>query len=313
MNQIIIFFIGLVGLWFGAELVIRGALGLARRFGLSETFIGLIVLALGTDLPEIMVSVTGALEQLKGVNTSGIIVGNVIGSNMSNMVFVLGSVGLLGGSMAINKKEMWWQSISVIAATLLFLFLSADGVISRTEGWAFLAAYLFYFVVVSRTQTKLLAKRLYKKQPWWKLVSILLIGIIVLGEASNRVISSGIEIAATLGVSQLIVGALLVGVGTSLPELVVSTKAVLRGANDLSVANLVGSNIINILLALGIAAVISGLTIERHVAQFDLPFLLFTMVVVALFTLSRGKLERRESLLLLSLYVVYVSLKLLGW
>ena len=313
MEQIIIFFIGLIGLWLGAELVINGALGLARRFGLSESFIGLIILALGTDLPEIMVSVSGAMEQLKGVNASGIIVGNVIGSNMSNMVFVLGSVGLLGGSMAIHKREMWRESLAVVAATLLFLALSADGVLSQYDGWIFLMTYLFYFIIVSRSQPRLSTKRKYRKRAWWKLASILLVGIIVLGEASSRVISSGIEIAATLGVSQLVVGAILVGVGTSLPELVVSTKAVLRGANDLSVANLVGSNIINILLALGIAAVISGLTIERHVAQFDLPFLLFTMIIVSLFTLSRGKLERRESLLLLSLYAVYVALKLLGW
>ncbi|MFH2118291.1 MAG: sodium:calcium antiporter [Candidatus Paceibacterota bacterium] len=312
MDQIIIFVLGLAGLWFGAELVIKGALGLARQFGLSESFIGLIVLALGTDLPEIMVSVTGAIEQLHGVNTSGIIVGNVIGSNMSNMVFVLGSVGLLGGSMVINKKEMWKQSLAVVAATLLFLVLSADGVLSRSEGWMFLTAYLFYFIFVSKTQPKR-AKKKHKQQSLWKLGGILLVGIILLGEASNRVVGSGIEIAAALGVSQLVVGAILVGVGTSLPELVVSTKAVLSGADDLSVSNLVGSNIINILLALGIAAVISGLTIERQVAQFDLPFLLFTMIVVAMFTLSRGKLERKESLLLLSLYAVYVALKLLGW
>jgi len=312
VNEIIIFIIGLVGLWFGAELVIKGALGLARQFGLSESFIGLIVLALGTDLPEIMVSVTGAIEQLHGVNTSGIIVGNVIGSNMSNMVFVLGAVGLLGGSMVIKKKEMWRQSLVVVAATLLFLAFASDGVLNRSEGLIFLVAYLLYFIFVSKTQTKSPRKK-HQKQSLWKLIGILMVGIILLGEASNRVIGSGIEIATTLGVSQLVVGAILVGVGTSLPELVVSTKAVLRGADDLSVANLVGSNIINILLALGIPAVISGLTIERHVAQFDLPFLLFTMIVVALFTLSRGKLERKESFLLLGLYAVYVALKLLGW
>ena len=293
--------------------MIRGALGLARKFGLSENFIGLIVLALGTGLPEIMVSVTGAIEHGKGVDTAGIVVGNIIGSNMSNMVFVLGSVGILGGSMVMKKQEVWRQGLAVVAATLLFLVFASDGLISRTEGWAFLVTYLFYFIIVSRSQAKTPVKKRKHKQPPWKLALILLAGIILLGEASNRVIESGIEIAASLGVSQLVVGAVLVGVGTSLPELVVSVKAAMQGAKDLSVSNLVGSNIINILLALGLAAVISGLPIERHVAQFDLPFLLFTMIVVALFSLSRGKLERKESWLLLGLYGVYVSLKLLGW
>jgi cation:H+ antiporter len=108
VTQILIFFAGLVGLWLGAEFIIRGSLGLAKRFGLSEGFIGLVILSLGTGLPEIMVSVTAAREQLlTGADASGIVIGNVIGSTMSQMVFVLGAVGMFGGIITIKKKEAW--------------------------------------------------------------------------------------------------------------------------------------------------------------------------------------------------------------
>lgn len=314
MLEILIFFAGLVGLWIGAEFIIHGSLGLARRFGLSESFIGLVILSLGTDLPEIMVSISGAREQLiHGTDVSGIVVGNIIGSNMSQMIFVLAAVGLLGGTIKINRKAAWFQGLALVSATLLFFVLAADGLIDRADGLMFLMAYVIYFVAISRNQPRTKPKKKTKQHSPWKLVGMLMIGIVLLGEASSRVITSGIDIATNLGVSQVIVGAVLVGIGTSLPELVVSIKASFKGATGLSIGNLVGSNIVDILLALGGSAVISSWKIDRHVAQFDLPFLLFSMVVATLFMVTRDKLERSESFLLISLYVVYVALKLMGW
>ena len=313
MNEILFFMLGLLGLWIGSEFIMRGALGLSRNLGWSEGFIGMIILSLGTDLPEIVVSVTGAIEQNKGMDTSGIVVGNVIGSNLGQMVLTFGLVGLLGGVIKIPKKEGWSQGISLILATVLFLVVASDGLISQQDGWILLLSYGLYFLFVSRMNHKARPLKKAKKQNLIKLLAYLLIGLGLLFQASEWVISSGVELAIQFGINQLVVGSILVGIGTSLPELVVSMSALAKGAREMSLGNLVGSNIVDILLALGLGATISPWKVDRQVAMFDLPFLLFCMVIVVMFMLSRKKLERKESVLMLSLYAVYVSLKLIGW
>jgi cation:H+ antiporter len=313
MNEILFFMLGLLGLWIGSEFIMRGALGLSRNLGWSEGFIGMIILSLGTDLPEIVVSVTGAIEQNKGMDTSGIVVGNVIGSNLGQMVLTFGLVGLLGGVIKIPKKEGWSQGISLILATVLFLVVASDGLISQQDGWILLLSYGLYFLFVSRMNHKARPLKKAKKQNLIKLLAYLLIGLGIIFQASEWVISSGVELAIQFGINQLVVGSILVGIGTSLPELVVSMSALAKGAREMSLGNLVGSNIVDILLALGLGATISPWKVDRQVAMFDLPFLLFCMVIVVMFMLSRKKLERKESVLMLSLYAVYVSLKLIGW
>lgn len=314
MVDLVLFLFGLVGLWLGAELLTRGALDIARKFGLSESFIGFTILALGTDFPEIMVAMTGAFEQrFFGKPTSGIIIGNIIGSNMGQIALVLGIVGMIG-VLKFKKKQVVRQGLMLVASTLLFLLLASDGLISRADGIVFLLFYVAYFLFLSRSH-KLFKKKLGKRKVKisWASRAMLFFGLFIIAGASHLVITHGVKMAVTLGVSQMIVGIILVGIGTSLPELVVSVNAALKGSNGLSIGNLVGSNIIDILLALGFSSQISSWTIDRRVVEFDLPFLLFTVIVVVLFLLTRGKLERKESFLILGLYIVYVSLKLSGF
>ena len=313
MNEIIFFVLGLIGLWIGSEFITRGSLGLSRKFGLSESFIGMVILSLGTDLPEIVVSVTGAIEKNHGIDTSGIVVGNVIGSNLGQMVLTLGLVGFVGGTIKISKKEGWYQGISLILSTLLFLVLATDGLISKQDGWILLLGYLVYFLFISKSSKTMGKKTKKKKHNFGKLLALLITGLIIIFQSSTWVITTGVDLAIQFGINQIVIGAILLGIGTSLPELVVSMNALSKGAKNLAISNLVGSNVVDILLALGLGATISSWKVDRHVALFDLPFLLFTMVIVVLFMLSRRKLERKESLLMIALYVVYVSLKLIGW
>jgi cation:H+ antiporter len=314
MNDIIFFMLGLLGLWIGSEFIMRGSLGLSRRLGWSEGFVGLVILSLGTDLPEIVVSITGAMQKKQGIDTSGIVVGNVIGSNMSQMVLVFGLIGLFGGVMKISKKEGVPQGISLILATLMFLVVSNDGLITQKESYLMLLAYGFYFLFVSRLNSHSKPQKKKRKQlSLVKILGFMIIGLGVIFQASEWVISHGLNLAVDLGVNQLVIGAILVGIGTSLPELVVSMNALSKGARELSVGNLVGSNVVDILLALGLGGTITSWNVDRQVAMFDMPFLLLSMVIVVLFMLSRKKLDRKESILMLALYAVYVSLKLIGW
>ncbi|HCR81411.1 MAG: CaCA family Na(+)/Ca(+) antiporter [Candidatus Pacebacteria bacterium GW2011_GWB1_47_8] len=311
IDQLAIFSLSLLGLWLGADFITKGALGLARLFGLSESFIGMTLLALGTSFPEIMVALAAAREQAAGTPTSGIVIGNVIGANMSLMALVLGAVGLMG-VITISRQKMRVQGTALVVSTGLFLLFAGDGVINRTEGIVFLVMYVLYLFFLNMSKRNGL-KPPGKKQPLAKLLFLLGIGVMVIGEASHYVIESGVNIAAGLGVDQLVVGALLLGVGTTLPELTIAIRASLKGSNQLSLGNLVGSNVVDILLVLGLGALITDWQIEARVVQFDLPFLLLSMMVASLFMMSRGKLVRREAALLLSLYAVYVALKLMGW
>lgn len=316
INEVFYFMIGLIGLLAGAELITNSSLSISRKFGLSEKFIGLVVLSLGTTLPEIMVTIAGALERKIGIESSGIVIGNVIGSSMTNMALIFGLSGLLGGVIHITKKEAWSYGISLVAATSLFVFTAQDGTITQKEALLLFASYFGYVFLAQKTnsqqnQTKPFRKNQVKKLG--KLIFKLVGGLALIAQSSQWVIESSITLAIELGVSQVVVGAILIGIGTSLPELVIALTALVKGSRDLSVGNLLGSSIVNMLLALGVGGMISGWTVERRVATFDLPFLLFCVIVITLFMLSRTRLERKEAVLMLSLFVVYVSLKLMGW
>lgn len=318
MNHLILFLLGLVGLWLGAELITRGSLKIALNMGISQSFVGLTILALGTDFPEIMVGITGGIEKrFHGIDASGIILGNIIGSNMAVSALILGLIGLFG-AIKVKRQEIWVQGLMVIASTILFWVLIQDGRVSQRDGMIFILFYLLYFVFLKFYQRLALSEKIKnkvrrrRKFSWWSLAQ-LISGLMLIAGASHLVVSDGTDLAVQLGMSQLMLGIILVGVGTSLPELVVSVNAAMKGANDLSIGNLMGSNIINILLALGGSALITDWNVDHKIISFDLPYLLLTVVIVTLFLLTKQKLERKESLLILGLYVVYVSLKVGGF
>jgi cation:H+ antiporter len=309
-----LFFFGLIGLWAGSELLVRSSLKISKRMGLSETFIGLTMLAIGTDFPEIMVALTGAVENNKGANTSDIIVGNIIGSNMGQIGLVLGIAGLLK-VLHIKKRETIHNGIMLLIATLIMFILSLDGNLNKKDGIIFLVLYGVYLLTLKKESklAKIKEKFRQNKEKPIFLILELALGLLILSEASKMVIERGIMLASDFGVSQMMVGILLVGLGTSLPELVVSINAIIKGSSGLSVGNLIGSNIVDILVAFGSSATITTWAIDRRIVLFDMPYLLLLCVIVVLFLLTRERLERKESMLILTLYGIYVALKFSGW
>ena len=314
-SHLLILILGLAGLWLGSDLIVRGAIKIAKRIGLSQTFIGLTILALGTDFPEIMVAINGAIQQQQGAHTAELVVGNIVGSNMAQISLVLGFTGLIS-VLRIQKKDTVKNGLMLIATTLLLFITALDGFISPTDGLIMVIFYLAYFLSLRQktqlSKAKGQLRRIFKKQSMIPMLQ-LMIGLLIIAKASNCVVDSGVAISEIMGISQMIVGVLLIGLGTSLPELMVSLTAVLKGSKGLSMGNLIGSNIVDILLALGGSAMLGGWRVERSIATFDLAYLLFTSVVVVLFLLTKQKLERKESFLILSLYGIYLSLKVLGF
>jgi cation:H+ antiporter len=320
MHTFLLFVLAIFLLWLGAEAVIKAAIKIAKTLSLSESFIGLTIVAIGTSFPEIVISVTGAIQNLRGEETSQIVVGNVIGSGMANLALVLGTLGIFK-VIKLKKTELLLDMLMLVMSTTIFYLVSQDGLIGARDGIFLILFYLIYLLFLNRQNLKkqksMFKTRRFKKRKLKKIKLVhllqLIFGLIILSKASQMVLDTGVVIAENLGINEMLVGILLVGLGSSLPELMVSVNAVLKGSTALSLNNLIGSNILNVFLALGVSSTISTWEVSRQVVHFDIPYLLFTSIVAVLFLLSKNKFERNESFLMIALYTIFIVLKVFGF
>ena len=308
--------IGLAGLFLGSRLAISGFENIARHFGLSHLFIGLTVVAIGTSLPEMGVSVVGAIDILAGLDVSavsGIVVGNAIGSFLNQLTIIMGIVGLVG-LMSITKRELKREGTMLILSVVLFSLVAWDLKITPLEGVAVALAYLLYLIYLVRQEVRFKSTpKVEGEKPKMHLIKDLLMILIGMGAlllAAEFVVEGSVQLAELWSVPTSVAGLLIVGLGTSLPELTLGLAALRRGATGIAVGDMIGSNICDILFSLGAGAMISGFTVEPVLLFFDTPFMfLVAFLVIGLF-LRNMRLERKEALVLLLVYVSYVLLKL---
>jgi cation:H+ antiporter len=295
--------------------LVDGASAIARGFGVPPIMIGLTIVAFGTSLPELIVSTSAALG-----GNSDIAFGNVLGSNIANIFFILG-VTLLIGIVAVEKNTVRVEiPIGILAAVLMYVF-APDGVVSRADGIILLLCFLGFFIYTIKSamagskKDKDLAVGKSKKRKKVKLgKSLLLIGLglVILAMGADFTIDGASKIASLLGLSQIMIGLTIVAVGTSLPELVTSVVGALKKETEIVVGNLVGSNIFNTLWILGVTSVITPVGVERGL-EFDLIMNILTFVLVFLcVVVFRNKkqgnyvLQRWQGGLLLLGYVIYM-------
>jgi len=302
VESLVFVLLGLLGLWLGTELALHNTIELAERWGLSQGFLGLTVLAVGTDLPELVVAIDGSIQQLQGVDTAGIVVGNAVGSAIANGSLVLGVAGLFGTLHAAPRMIRRDGMVLMLSIALLGL-LSADGQLTRLEGGALLAAYAIYYAALVQ------AERSRPKPPsetrgraGWLVLSILG-GILLVVFSADLVVDSAVSLAELQGWDQTVIGLLLVGAGTSLPELVLSLGAAAKGRTGLAVGNVIGSNIFNMLVPLGVGGAIHPLTVGLDTLVLDLPFVAFVTVTSIVFFVRKPGLQRSEAVTLIVLYV----------
>lgn len=310
--ELLFLIIGLAGLWVGAELVVNGSYNLARFFKMSELVIGLTIVSIGTSLPEIVVSIRGGLERAMGVETSGIVVGNALGSCLNQITIILGIAGLFSGALLITKRELLRDGLMLLGSIALFFIVSYDLEITRFEGIILIIVYGLYFLNLLREE------RIYEKMRrpelhlLWDLVS-LVAGLFFVIYASKMVVLNGVSLAGIWNVKKSFIGIVIIGLGTGLPELAISLNALWKKSTGIAVGNLIGSNICDLLLSLGLGTVISGFVVGRGLVRFDIIFMVFTAMAV-LFLFSRGRrLTRKEAIILIIIYVVYLGLKLQGF
>ncbi|MGZ5242975.1 MAG: sodium:calcium antiporter [Bacteroidia bacterium] len=302
---------GLFGLWLGTRWVINGATGLAKLLNLSHAFVGLGILAVGTDLPEVFVTVKASLLQLQGIESSGIITGNAMGSSISQISIILGIAGLFI-TFKVARKDIYRNGFFLVGSMFLLLVFGNDRVINRIEGAIMITAYLVYYILLLRSCVAGKDENSQvKSYSVPAIIFFLLFGLVVLAYSSHLVVENGMLLAEKWGVSQSFIGIAIIGLGTSLPELVVSIGAAFRKSAGLSVGNIIGSNIFDGLIPIGLGGVISQTKVESSLLYFDLPFLFAITILVLVFLTTQRGISQREGLIMISAYLLYIFSKVM--
>lgn len=318
----LLFVAGLGALVLGAESLVRGASKLALSLGISPLVVGLTVVAFGTSAPETTVSVSAALS-----GQTDIAVGNVVGSNIFNILFILGLAALIT-PLVVDAQIIRQEVPIMIGASLLLLAFTLDGTVSSLEGaflLVLLVAYTLFLVIQSRRQTAAVQAeyarevRVSAAGAWdgrlWVQVLLIAAGLVLLVMGSRWLVTAAITFARQLGVSELVIGLTIVAAGTSLPEVAASVSAALKGERDIAVGNVVGSNIFNILGCLGAAALASGtagLVIGASVIAFDIWVMLAVAFACLPIFISGREIARWEGGMFLGYYAAYVAYLLLA-
>jgi cation:H+ antiporter len=320
--NILLFLAGLVGLVLGASLLVRGASKLALSFGISPLVVGLTIVAFGTSAPEVAVSVGAVLG-----GKTDLAVGNVVGSNIFNVLFILG-VSALITPLVVNIQLIRQEVPIMIGASLLLLALGLDGRVSFFDGAVLLAlmvAYTAFLIVQSRRETQAAQQDLSSdvqpaaKGAWdSKLpaqIGLIVAGLVALVLGSDALVTASVAFAKSMGVSDLVIGLTIVAAGTSMPEVATSITAAIKGERDIAVGNVVGSNTFNILGCLGISGLVSGST-GLVMAPSLLAFDIWVMLAVALACLpvfmTGREIARWEGGVFLLYYVAYVAYLILA-
>ena len=301
---------GIAGLFIGTELTIGGALAIARRHQLSEFFVGLVILSIGSDLPEIAIAFDAGLKGLAGNDASGVVVGTSIGSVVAQIGFVLGLAGTIS-FLTLPRVFVLKHGAVLLGATVLLFLLALDGQVSRTEGLVLITAYVIYVIALMNGETVPDEEPGQLAGGGLRSWLLLLMGLGAVIVSSEVTVTSVVNIAYTFELSEALISVLIIGLGTSLPELSISISAIMKGKTQMSVGNIIGSNILDTLLPIGITAVLSHVMFERQFLYFDLPFIFVLTTVVLAFFYTRRGVTRPEGLIILGLYFTYVIIKLL--
>ncbi len=313
MTDFLLLLVGLAGLWLGSETLIRGAMSLADRYRLSDAMFGMLVLAVGTDLPELFVAFDASVRSLAGEDLSGIVIGSAIGSTIGQFALVFGVAGFIGYK-PMQRRFLPRNTIFLVGGAVALLLFSWDGVISRFEGMLLCAFYSAYLFSLFYMRAEIPDEAHEDEQlAIWKSWVVLAVGLGLLLIAAELTVVSASSFAAEMGMSNIAVSAIVIGMGSSLPELSVSFVALLRKRGGLSVGNLIGSNVLDTLLVPGIAAVISPLLVPAAILWIDLPVLIVvSLLVLGFLYLSKRGIRSIEAAVLLTIYIAYAAVRLAG-
>ncbi|MFN3169948.1 MAG: calcium/sodium antiporter [Hyphomicrobiales bacterium] len=313
MLDYLILALGLAGLVIAGDALVRGAVGLAERFGIPPLIIGLTIVALGTSAPELMVSIQAAFE-----DAADIAVGNIVGSNIANILLVLGVPALIAATPC-DQIGLKRSTVFMMGASLLFAAFAFTGQLVLWQGLVFLALLAVFLIGSYMSARKAGAGGDVSEletidgvegvpHSLWAALGFFAIGVIGLPLAADATVDSASSIARILGVPEVIIGLTIIAIGTSLPELVTTVVAALKRQADVGVGNVIGSNVFNILFILGVTASITTVPIAEQILRFDIWVMLASSALLLPLVMMKMTIGRKIGLAFLALYAIYLGL-----
>ncbi len=302
----VIFVISMAALIWGAEVIIKESERIALHYNISEFIIGATLIALGTSLPEMAASISASFK-----GQSEMAVANVIGSNIMNISMVLGLVFLIATKIAPDRDLFGKDSAWLLFPVIIFPLMVMDGSLSRVDGFllfAMMGAYVLFLIQSHGEEEIAEIDEELKKEPfrWGRTLGFLVAGFVLVVGGADFAIESAANIAKSFGISEWIIGLLLIAFGTSLPELVVSIKAATKGKADMSIGNIIGSNMANTSVVLGSAAMTKPLSINLATSSFDI-FLMIGVTLMLVFITANRLYSKASGVMLLILLAIFLQ------
>lgn len=310
---IILIIVGFALLIVGADFLVDGASGIAKKFHIPEIIIGLTIVSIGTSMPELFVSITSAID-----GYSDMALGNVIGSNLCNLLLILGLSSLIKPVDFQEETRKYEIPMCLLFTIILMIFSNTSGGISRIEAVILLVLFVLFIAYTiymgkkkSKEDSKVVEEK--NKNKTIKNIILIILGIVGLKFGGDFVVNNAVNIAKMFNISEKVISLTILAIGTSLPELVTSVIAAIKGNSDIAIGNIIGSNIFNILLILGVSSVIKPITFNSSY-NMDLSILCISTVILALFPIipPKNKMSRVNGLIYVLMYGAYMTMLFLG-
>lgn len=307
--QILLILVGFVLLIKGADLLVDGSSAIAKKLRISEIVIGLTIVSIGTSMPELFVSTTSAIQ-----GAADISIGNIIGSNICNLLLILGISAVIH-PVEFQKQTKWIENPMSIILTAIFLIISnTNQEVGRIEGIILILLFiefLVYTIIMGRkSQDEVILEislEEVKKINVFKSIMLIILGIVALKIGGDLVVENAKLVATALNVSEKIIGLTIVAIGTSLPELVTSVTAAIKGESDIAIGNIIGSNIFNMLLIIGVTSIIQPISYNvTYNSQMIILFVGMSLMLIFPFIKPKDQLSRKNGLILVLLYIFYM-------
>ena len=301
--QVLLLIFGIVVVLKSADWLTNGAVGLATKLGISQIVIGLTIVAIGTSMPEFFVSIVSAIK-----GTPDLAVGNIVGSNIFNVLLIVG-VAATVAPIAIQRATVRRDIPIAIVASIMLTFMMLDDNISRIDALILFAAFIAFIWITLRNSKNDANEKdasTEKVIPTWKSVLFIIFGLVGLVLGSNIFVDNASSLAHGWGISDAVIGLTIVAGGTSLPELATSAVAARKGDSGIAIGNVLGSNVFNILMILGLTGIISPMHIQ-NITCIDMAVMVISMVLLWLFSFTKLRVERWEGCVLIACFLGYIT------
>ena len=301
--QVLLLIFGIVVVLKSADWLTNGAVGLATKLGISQIVIGLTIVAIGTSMPEFFVSIVSAIK-----GTPDLAVGNIVGSNIFNVLLIVG-VAAAVAPIAIHRATVRRDIPIAIVASIMLTFMMLDDNISRIDALILFAAFIAFIWITLRNSKNDANEKdasTEKVIPTWKSVLFIIFGLVGLVLGSNIFVDNASSLAHGWGISDAVIGLTIVAGGTSLPELATSAVAARKGDSGIAIGNVLGSNVFNILMILGLTGIISPMHIQ-NITYIDMAVMVISMALFWLFSFTKLRVERWEGCVLIACFLGYIT------